>query len=168
MPVASGQARVCWGSAEEAETKLADKPIPKEQATKGSTETGTGWLDWEGLNWGWAETWAAGARTHLFFGGGERSCPSLSPTSHLLCPGVTSLLFLGVVVFQNPPSALPVPWFRLFKRRQNTPSGGRRGGGSPARSRSDPAVSASPGGSCWTHLCSGPGNQKPCGHRKGE
>lgn len=52
-----------------------------------------------------------------------------------------------------------------LKRRQSIPSGERRGGGSPARSRICRAVSAGPGGSCWTRPCNAPGNQRPCGDR---
>lgn len=48
-----------------------------------------------------------------------------------------------------------------LKRRRSIPSGERRGGGSPARSRICRAVSAGPGGSCWTRPCNAPGSQRP-------
>lgn len=50
-----------------------------------------------------------------------------------------------------------------LKRRRSIPSGERRGGGSPARSRICRAVSAGPGGSCWTRPCNAPGSRRPCG-----
>lgn len=42
----------------------------------------------------------------------------------------------------------------------------QRGGGWPGRSTTCPAAAASPVGSCWTRLCSGPGSRRSCREQK--
>lgn len=48
--------------------------------------------------------------------------------------------------------------------RRSTPWAGRRGAWWQGRSRNGPAAFAWPDDSCWTHQCSGRGNQTPCRH----
>ena len=54
----------------------------------------------------------------------------------------------------------------LIIHRHSSPSVGRRGDGSPARSRTFPAASAERLCPCWTRLCSGQETRKSCGNAR--